>query len=122
MDNSEVKMVYLNFEFNHFASSQSRKLVSRLPGYSDEDLIAFGHSVLERLRTNNLEQCYILDGLVRIDIFKSNSGELVLNEVESLEAGYQTLHAASCAKVDTFLQMYWQTKLYDSVNDLLNSD
>ena len=121
-DNAEVKMIFLNFEFNHFASTRGRNFVTRLPGYSEEDLIAFGYSVLEKLKSNNLGQVYILDGLVRIDIFKANSGELVLNEVESLEAGYQTSDAVSCARVDDFLHTYWETKIYDSINRLLNPD
>lgn len=119
IDNTEVKMVYLNLEFSHFASSPSRNQATRLRGFNDDDLVSFGHTVLERLVSNSLDQVYILDGLVRIDIFKDNNGELVLNEVESLEAGYQTCDASSCARVDDFLHIYWERKIYDSINDLL---
>lgn len=123
-NNTEPKIVYLNKQFSHFAGGRGRgsAVVKSLPGYTSDDLIKFGHDVIDRLSNNSLGHNYILDGLVRIDMFKSNDGKLVLNEVESLEAGYKTNDENACARVATFIQIYWETKIFNSIHTLCNAE
>lgn len=109
----EPKLIFLNRKFSHFAT----KYLSLAP-YSSNDLIAFASSTLDFLANNHPE--FILDGLVRVDLFKSNKGDLVVNELESLEAGYAGTDEAANAKTLSFLELYWEQKIYDCIVSLFS--
>ena len=80
-DSSEAKLCFLNRNFSHFCTGSTAKTSIRhsLPGYTSQDLIEFGSEVLESLSGDNE---FVLDGLLRVDIFKANDGRLVVNEIE----------------------------------------
>ena len=54
----------------------------------------------------------IADGLVRVDIFENQAGKLVVNEFESLEAGYSHAHISKTGIVQSLLDQYWVDKLF----------
>ena len=57
----------------------------------------------------------IIDGLVRVDIFETQMGKLVVNEFESLEACYYHNNESEvCAK----LVEYWHLKIQECVGVL----
>lgn len=108
-DNSEVKLVFLNKQYSHMVSSESRLIKMSLDGFETSDLVAFAKEALELLP----EDEYILDGLVRVDIFRNDDGALVLNEFESLEAAYFTASATRMGNTEDFLEAYWERKFYE---------
>jgi len=113
-DNKEVKLVFLNGNFSHVASARK----CSLPGFTTEDLVSFAKEMLELLRSSS-NHC-ILDGIVRVDIFKSNSGHLVVNEFESLDALYTGTSESCTNNTDLFLNLYWEGKIYNSICALLS--
>ena len=58
------------------------------------------------------EDVYMLDGLLRIDVFKTKDNRLVVNELESLEAEYFGDDVEE-ARFNEFLKSYWEKKIYD---------
>jgi len=64
----------------------------------------------------------VLDGMVRVDIFVSNEGKLVVNEIEGTEAVYFTTDTDREYATEHFLQNYWEKKIYHCVNELLSFD
>ena len=114
MDRSEVKIVFLNRQFSHICSSSSSLIKKNLPGFSQIQLVAFATEALNLLPVDE----YVLDGLTRVDIFKSNDGTLVVNEFESLEAGYFTTNGPALHSLQCFLQSYWEGKIYDCFTDV----
>jgi hypothetical protein len=110
-NNSEVKLVFLNKQYSHMVSSGGRSIVKSLVGFSSSDLVAFATEALNLLP----EEDYILDGMVRVDIFRSNEGTLVVNEFESLEASYFTTSPKAQGILESFLEAYWERKIYESL-------
>lgn len=114
MDRSEVKIVFLNKEFSHICSSSTALIKKNLQGFTQSELITFATEALHLLPDDE----YILDGLTRVDIFKSNEGTLVVNEFESLEAGHFTTKATTLHNLQCFLHSYWEGKIYDCFANL----
>jgi len=56
-----------------------------------------------------------LDGLVRVDLFVSNEKKLVVNEIEGIEAVYFASNVEKENAVDTFLNNYWEKKIYQNL-------
>jgi hypothetical protein len=108
-DNREVKLVFLGCQFQYVMSCSVRTVVMSLTDHSDEELILFATNALQRISKHDE---YIVDGLVRVDIFSNNDDNLVVNELESLEARWfskNDKHLANCA---TYLQNYWENMIY----------
>jgi hypothetical protein len=59
----------------------------------------------------------IVDGLVRVDIFKTKTGKLVVNEFESLEADYS--HSKE-GDLSTMLSLYWYDKMNQYMDEISN--
>ena len=110
-DNSEVKLVFLNKQYSHMVSSDSKLIRMSLRGFKESELIAFAKETLDLLP----EDEYILDGMVRVDIFRNDDGYLVLNEFESLEATYFTKSVTRKGNLEDFLEAYWERKFYDAL-------
>lgn len=113
--NKEAKLCFLNMKFSHLISSTTTRKSQR--GFSTEELISFAYNALKMLETSCRGSC-ILDGLVRVDLFKSNDGKLVVNEFESLEARYFG-DVAEMTQVENFLKDYWEIKISHCVNKLM---
>ena len=77
--NMEAKVVCLGGEAKYVATQRRH-----LPAGVAEDYLQFANEVIADLIMKC--PCAILDGVVRVDIMKLSTGELVVNEVESLEA------------------------------------
>jgi hypothetical protein len=116
-NNSEVKLVFLDKKFSHIASMANT--VKSFEDYPQDKLAAFGYEVLSIL--SQYEEVFILDGLLRIDLFKTEDGKLVVNELESLEAEhYGSFEEES--RVGEFLKRYWEKKIYDCITSHLHCD
>lgn len=116
-ENNEAKMVFLNRCFSHFVSGAA--VCQSLDGFSGNDLIQFGYRVFEILAGHPQ---FIMDGLVRVDVFLSNpptddGGErhIVLNELESLDAGFCSASDSDEHRVYNFLESYWERRIHESV-------
>lgn len=86
--------------------------------HSSEDCAAFGASVLKRLQSLR-EPHFILDGIVRVDLFCADDGRIVVNELESFEAGYSSQSRPE-AELETniFLENYWERKINECICSL----
>ena len=105
--NNEVKVCFLDKQYSHIAVIDRSK--KSLTGFTRDEIILFAYHALQSLV--HLEDVFILDGLVRVDIFKSNEGHLVINELESLEADYNG-HHREMSQTDIFLSTYWEKAIY----------
>lgn len=115
--NHEVKMVFLNKRFSHMVSGGS-SLKKSFPGHDTNALIAFGNSIIARIAEIPK---FVTDGVIRVDVFYSlNHDKLVLNELESLEAAYYSTDTAKEDEVLSFLQFYWECKIYESFANVCN--
>jgi hypothetical protein len=112
--NGECKLCFLNKQFSHFVSSTTTR--KSLPGYTQKDLISFAQKALESLRVH--EDTFILDGLLRVDLFKSNEGKLVVNELESLEACYFSSTLGESSQCDQYLEEYWEIQINECLCNL----
>jgi hypothetical protein len=78
--NQEVQ--YISYNAKH-AKSKGTFAFSEAP---HEKLFAFVHQVIQDLKSSC--QSFMFDGLVRVDVFQNQCGDMVVNELESLEAHY----------------------------------
>jgi len=108
--NNEVKLVFLDGVYHHTLSCTTKTITMSLAGVTDAELVHFATTVMQSLAEHDE---YILDGLVRVDVFKDNDGELVVNELESLEARTFTLNEGLANATQDFLEQYWEKKLYN---------
>jgi hypothetical protein len=65
----------------------------------------FARTAIERVK----EKCpgLVMKGLLRVDIFRDCNGVFVVNEFESLDAGYGSLDGNDTCRTTAFLQNYW---------------
>lgn len=90
---------------------------------SDDELLAFASEALAKFRET--APYAVTDGLFRVDIFQTIAGQLVVNEFESLDAGYVSVSKNSLG-VDyqsltcAFLQAYWEKKIEGCVQAIIN--
>lgn len=109
--NDEAKLCFFNMKFSHFVSGKNLK--HSFKGYTKEDLIMFAYHCLQSIK--HLENQYVLDGLVRVDLFKDDQGLLVVNELESLEASISSLVEKNRCQSSEFLTDYWYCKICESI-------
>lgn len=121
-DSTEPKLAFIDGVFSHFCgyrrgTAGGRGVIKSLPNHSQESLIAFAISVIELMR--NFDGVHVmLDGLIRVDLFDDGKGNLV-NEIEGLEAGYQSSDEVENNRVHTFLDQYWEGQIYNCINNVL---
>ena len=66
---------------------------------------------------------FLCDGLIRVDIMCTNDGRLIVNEIESLEASYNSKNFNNNLQLTNKLVQYWINQiselisLYDSVGN-----
>lgn len=118
MKNAEAKLVYFDGVFSHVAGmGSSSKRANSFPGYPTASLAHFGATIIEKLRDS--DEPFILDGIVRIDVFKSNDGHLVVNEVESLDASFACGNKnRGDDRMRNYLEDYWERKVYTCICEL----
>jgi hypothetical protein len=112
MDNREIKAVFLGGKYHHMLSCETANVVKSLPGFTHDEVVEFATSALNLMSQDDTS---LLDGLARVDIFKgseSSKGRLVVNEIESLEARFFSKHESEMFECYTFLEDYWERKIY----------
>jgi hypothetical protein len=85
----EYKVVVFNQEVQYIAYNSKNAKSKGTFAFSAQphtELIAFVHQVVQDLKLSC--PSFIYDGLVRVDVFQNQYGEMVVNELESLEADY----------------------------------
>lgn len=110
-DNGEVKLCFLNKRFSHILQGDGLK--QSFKGYTQDDIILFAYHCLNSL--SHLDNVFIIDGMVRVDLFKDDQGLLVLNELESLDATYFTTKEKQAFQTVQFLENYWIEKICENV-------
>lgn len=108
----EVKLVFLGGKFHHIFQCSVGMIRMKMPDFDNASLVEFGTSVIDCVSHHDE---YILSGLVRVDIMKNNDGQLVLNELESLEAGHATLDPVLSGACSRFLSEYWEKVIYECI-------
>ena len=116
--NTEVKLIFLNGVYHHTVSCAVNSVQMSFTGVTTAQLLDFASSVM---RSISDREEYIIDGLVRVDLFRNNDGELVVNELESLEARYFTTTANCLISCENFLKEYWEKKIYSCIDSFLES-
>lgn len=89
-----------------------------MPGVENAKLVDFAKSVMQCIAAHDE---YILNGLVRVDVMQNNEGQLVLNELESLEARHDTLDETLSAECYSFLFQYWEKTIYECIDIFTSS-
>jgi len=117
----EVKIVVLNnrplYKANIATGAQAKSKGGVNQNFSGDlntldALLAFAGTALEKLKATT--PYAITDGLFRVDIFQTLSGQLVVNEFESLEADFGCRISGATdfeALAWTFLSNYWRQKI-----------
>ena len=101
------KPMYVSY--NPKDSGAKRKAFSKAP---HTELLAFAGIAVQRLKQNCPES--IIDGLIRVDIFKNKSQQFIVNEFESLDANYYANEGDMIKESNAaeFLILYWMEKIY----------
>ena len=108
----EVKLVFMGGEFQYIMASGVSNVYMSLKGHTTKQLIEFATSAIQRVSRHDE---YILDGVVRVDLFQNNDGKLVVNEFESLEARrYASCHV-EFDKLTALLDTYWEKMIYKAI-------
>ena len=103
----ECKVVCLNGKASHI-TMKNNHISSAFS--SPEVLHKFAEDSIQFLE--NILPSTILNGLVRVDIMERNDGKLIVNEFESLEAGFEK-SANTDSTVVSFIENYWFQILED---------
>jgi len=109
----EYKIVVINNTAMYEANNASKKGVS-FSKYPHTELLKFAEDALFALKVKCPST--IADGLVRVDIFKTLKGKLVVNEFESLEACYYSKRKNSDLTIELNVakylrETYWSSQL-----------
>ena len=65
------------------------------------------------------DKTFILDGMIRVDLFCSNEGNLVVNELEGLEAAYYASSFSDQIRTESFLENYWENKILELLSNFM---
>jgi hypothetical protein len=107
----EYKIVLFNGKVCYIAQSPS----SYKHGFAFSDKNNINEMMLFAEKT--IQSCFakcpymIIDGLVRVDVFETQDGRLVVNEFESLEAQHDSIKAEENGLMNMNLDEYWFEKL-----------
>lgn len=71
-------------------------------------LLQFAYDAVQDLKNSCPE--FLCDGLVRVDIFQNEAGNMVVNEFESLEANYYTSNHIDMVFMQKLIT-YWEVRL-----------
>ena len=112
IDKSEVKICFLNKCYSHIVM-MSTGTKRALGSFSEKQIVAFAYKALLSLK--DMENTFVLNGLIRVDVFLSNANTLVVNELESLDATYYSTNFEGPGKVDLFLEKYWERQMYNNI-------
>ena len=104
-------MVTLNGKYKYSTGPNKGKAFSEPP---HQDLIAFAERAVQTLSHNHAGA--ICDGLIRVDVMQTFTGDMIVNELESLEADYTSKRNAETLVTDNFLTEYWKRILTDIVS------
>ena len=113
--NDEVKLVFAGGKFQFTASFDIDSIKKRFRGVNDEELQAFGEDVLSTIAVHDH---YILEGVVRVDVFRNCDCNIVVNELESLEACCPSTSLLERTKLSSFLVLYWESIIYHCFESL----
>jgi hypothetical protein len=110
----EYKVVVFNEEVQ-FVTANARRArpsisFSKRPHYK---LIQFAQDAVQDLKKSCPE--FLCDGLVRVDIFQNENGDMIVNEFESLGANYYTNNDVDMLFSQKLVH-YWELKLTDYVS------
>ena len=109
----EYKVVSLNNVPTYVATIATGKNKKSIGGVnksfaSTDELLSFAAEAIERFRLN--APFAVTDGLLRVDIFQDATGQMVVNEFESLDANYSASPELMMA-THSFLIKYWENKI-----------
>jgi len=110
----EEKVVLVNGKAFHVASQSMNKKSPHCHKFAmtNEELFEFAEEAVKTFKTR--DPSFIMEGLVRVDIFCTRSGKLVVNEFESLEAAYFKTFDAE-VRVKVALSRYWEDILRNCI-------
>ena len=117
LNRKEHKLVFVNEQPLYFASIGSNSKKSKggrsLSFINSSDkmdrAVEFASNSINKLKIRFPNA--ITDGLLRVDMFQTADGRLVVNEFESLEARYDSANHKHEIDVAARLVEYWKTKL-----------
>jgi hypothetical protein len=117
-NNYEYKVACFGMRAQYIAERKRASGKSSYRIFSDAAVMDFAEHAIATLAETN--PAAILDGLVRVDIFRtsSNPPRLVVNEFESLEARYNSTIGTNESDMDTDLTGYWFVKIRDCINSI----
>ena len=114
----EYKIVSLNAVPTYAASIASGRNKRSVGGISKsfgdtDSLLAFAELAIRRFRLHS--PFAVTNGLLRVDIFQDAQGNMVVNEIESLDAEYGCSMYGGKFQMFThsFLIKYWEKKVID---------
>lgn len=110
----EVRVALFDGKAQYIVSLNRYKSVGhKMTMINEQTLKIFAEDAVEALKQSC--KSAICDGLIRVDIFQSLTGELKVNEFESLEAVYHSNNLVDEASMTTNLIEYWKGKLKESI-------
>jgi hypothetical protein len=114
--NREVKLVFVGGQFQYFMSCPKKtRVYQSFTDFTSDELVSFATTAIQCISAH--EQ-YIIDGVVRVDIFTNNEGNLVVNDFESLEARIFTSSSTKLCACTQLLHIYWEKKIYTCLKSL----
>ena len=112
-----TKTIVLNGRAQYFSQTDSTSGLAgqtKRPPVPREELFGFAEMVVRKLKTRCPE--FVSDGLVRVDIFQTTEGKLVVNEVESFDANFTSCRGEEEALTQCFLTKYFEKILSDGLH------
>ena len=111
VDNHEEKIVLINGVAIYSAKSDSTSGLSKR--VSKSELYSYAEAVVVKLKA--VFPHFLCDGLIRVDIFRTKAGKLVVNEVESLDASLHTTRERYTIMLFQFYRKYWRFIIRDCI-------
>lgn len=109
----EYKVVVIQGIPQYVSKIEKRSSGESFSAYPHTTLFNFATAAIQRTKQNGCPGL-ITSGLMRVDIFKTMSGKLVVNELESLDAEYAPTSSKEQAfehEITEFLCQYWNSQL-----------
>ena len=111
VSNNEEKIILFNgkAKFNN-KSDSTAGLTNKV---SQHELNRFAEEVVQKLKVSFPH--FLWEALIRVDIFRTKEGKLVVNEVESLDANCSSPKNERTMSVFQFYRKFWRFIIRDSI-------
>jgi hypothetical protein len=121
LNRKEYKVIVLNGQASHFLPQRSNGISARqswaFSKAPHREVFKFAETMVSLL--DQVCPGSLTNYLVRVDVMQKESGNLIVNELESFEAAFESVNVLETHATNAFVKMFWENVLCKVAKELI---